>query len=84
MEIESDHIVQLIAGQATTAQAVRDLKDSVEKGFKFIHGEHQELEKTVGKVAARVGKVEKKVWYATSVGAALGYAASYFGFHIGK
>lgn len=77
MEISDDHIVQLIAGQATTAQAVSDLKSSVEKGFKFVVDEHKGLEK-------RVRGVEKKVWYSTGVGTALGMAAGWFGFHLGK
>jgi hypothetical protein len=63
MEISDDHIVALIQGQAATAQAVTDLKSSVEKGFTFIHNEHQELEKTVGKVSARSRprKARKKI-----------------------
>lgn len=77
MEIESDHIVQLIAGQAATAQAVQDLKGSVEKGFKFMTDQHSKLDD-------RVGSIEKRVWYQTGVGAALGVAAGWFGFHLGK
>jgi hypothetical protein len=77
MEISDNHIIKLIDGQARTAQALTDLKGTVEKGFKFIHGEHTELE-------GRVRKVEKKVWYATGAGAAVGYALSYLGIHLGK
>jgi hypothetical protein len=84
MEISDDHIVALIQGQAATAQAVTDLRGAVDKGFTFIHSEHQELEKTVGKVSARVGKVENKIWYHTGIGTALGVAAGWLGFHIGK
>lgn len=76
MEISDDHIVQLITGQAATAQAVTDLKSAVEKGFTFIHGEHKELE-------TRVSAVEKKVWYGSGVGAALGIAAGWLKGHSG-
>ena len=68
MEINDDHIVELIKGQAATAQAVLDLKGSVEKGFTFIHSEQKELE-------TRVGGVEKKVWYSFGVGSTLGIVA---------
>lgn len=84
MEIDDNHIVTLIQGQAATAQALTDLKGSVEKGFTFIHGEHSELEKTVGKISSRVGRVENKIWYHTGIGTALGVAAGWLGFHLGK
>jgi hypothetical protein len=77
MEISDNHIIKLIEGQSATAQALTDLKGTVERGFTFIHNEHTDLEK-------RVGKVEKKVWYATGAGAAVGYALSYLGIHLGK
>lgn len=76
MEISDDHIIELIKGQATTAQAVTDLKGSVEKGFKFIIDEH-------GKLDERVSAVEKKVWYGTGIGAALGIAAGWLKGHAG-
>jgi ElaB/YqjD/DUF883 family membrane-anchored ribosome-binding protein len=70
MEIKDDHIIELIKGQAETKQALTDLKGSVEKGFTFIHTEHTDLEK-------RVRGVEKKVWYSTGVGSAMGVALGF-------
>lgn len=72
MEIDNDHIIELIKGQATSTQAINDLKTSVEKGFTFLHGEHTKLDE-------RVSSVEKKVWSVSSLGALLGSIAGYFG-----
>lgn len=75
MEINDDHIIELIKGQAATTQAITDLKTSMERGFTFLSSSHEKLD-------ARVNGVEKKVWYGTGVGTTLGaiagFAASYF------
>ena len=65
MEINDDHIIELIKGQAATTQAVNDLKASMEKGFTFIRGEHEKLD-------TRVGSVETKVWYGVGAASVLG------------
>jgi hypothetical protein len=70
MEINDDHIIELIKGQAATTQAVQDLRTSMEKGFVFIKGEHDKLD-------TRVSGVEKKVWYSAGIGSGLGAAAGF-------
>jgi hypothetical protein len=77
MEINSDHIVELIQGQARIEQSVTDIKENMTKSLTFLHNEHEKLSK-------RVSKVEKRSWYATGLGAGIGAALSYFGIHIGR
>jgi hypothetical protein len=83
MEINDDHIIELIKGQSATTQAVNDLKSSMEKGFLFIRGEHDKLETRHSALEGRVGSVEKKVWYGSGAAAAVGFLAGIFGKHAG-
>ena len=80
MEISDDRILEmmndLVKGQASTTQAIDDLRHSVEKGFTFVQKEHETLED-------RVHGVERKVWYVSGAGATLGFLAGLFGKKIG-
>lgn len=71
MEISSDHIVELIQGQARIEQAVKDMKDSTTKGMTFLNEQHGKLDK-------RVAKVEKKVWFGAGAASIVGFVAGYF------
>jgi homoserine dehydrogenase len=77
MEINDDHIIELIKGQSATTQAVNDLKAAMEKGFIFIHGEHEKLETRHEKLEDRVSGTERKVWYSAGIGSGLGAAAGF-------
>ena len=69
MEISDDRILEmmnkLVEGQSSTKQSIVDLKESVEKGFTFFQGEHEDLED-------RVHGVEKKIWYGAGAASVLG------------
>jgi len=83
MEINSDHIIELIQCQSATTQALQDLKSSVEKGFSFVHGEHTKLEDRVGTLDKRLQGVEKKSVWVTGFGAAAGFFSGLFGHKLG-
>ena len=79
MDIDSDHIVALIQGQARIEQAVMDVKENMTKGMTFLHTQHQNFVDGEHKdLSKRVGKVERKVWYGTGAAAALGFIAGFF------
>lgn len=88
MELNNEQVVELIAGQARTEQAVldisrniSDLKQSLlggngQKGaIPFLYEKHEALDK-------RVTGVEKKIYAASVLGGLLGTIASFFGYHM--
>jgi hypothetical protein len=75
MEIKSDTIIDLVAGQGRIEQAIKDFKDRLDVALPALHIEHVELDN-------RVRKIEGRQWYitglGTAAGTALGYALSFF------
>jgi hypothetical protein len=69
MEIKDDHIIALIQGQASLNTSMADLKDTVNKGFTFLHEEHKDLEK-------RVHKTEQVAWYGSGIAGVLAVLAN--------
>ena len=72
MEISEQTIVELIKGQATTAQAILDLKSSIEKSIPYLVAQDE-------KNADKIRSVEHKVWYFGGAGTAVGYIIEHFG-----
>jgi hypothetical protein len=70
MEISESTLIKIVEGQAATAQAVIDLKDSFDKAIPILVNKHGELEKDVR-------KVEKKLWYFGGAGSVLGYLGTH-------
>jgi len=71
MEISENTVIDLIKGQATLAQAVKDQGDKIDKGLQFLYNEHRDLNN-------RVSKIEKKVWYTSgSLGLVGGVLVTY-------
>ena len=86
MELDSNQILlDLVKGQAQTQTMVKDMSDrlfgtSGQPGVLITM--HQEHKKDQDELATRITSVEKKVWYATGFGAAIGAVASLIGFKI--
>lgn len=73
MEVSEQTVIELVKGQATIAQEVRDLKDSFVKVVPYLDARDKELEKSIR-------SVERKVWYFGGAGTALGFIIEHFGF----
>lgn len=93
MELNTNELLlDLVRGQEHTQTMVKDMSDRLfgtggQPGILMtMHKEHKdEFQKLDGdreKLQNRVEGVEKKVWYATGFGAALGAIASFVGFKI--
>jgi hypothetical protein len=71
----SSILLDLVAGQARIEQSVIDIKDRFDKTIPYMANEHKELN-------TRVTGVEKKLWYfsgaGTAVGALVGTFATWF------
>jgi len=75
MEIETNVILQLVAGQSRTEQAVLDLGKRFDKVITVLAQQDKDLEK-------RVRSVENKQWYFGGAGTILGAILTYAGEHI--
>lgn len=71
MTISDDTIISLVKSQAEVAQAVRDMKDGLDKAIPFLIAKDTELERSVH-------GVEKKLWYFGGAGSMLGFIGSHF------
>jgi hypothetical protein len=63
MEISEQTLVELVKGQATVAQALTDLRLTIDS--------------TIPKLDKRIGRVEKKQYYLGGAGTAVGFLLSY-------
>lgn len=83
MEIDSNLVVQLIQGQSKTQQQITDLSqrllggDGQQGAIPYLANEHKEL-------GDRVDKVEKKMYWFSGAGTALGATAGYLAAWIKK
>jgi hypothetical protein len=75
MEIKSDVIIDLVAGQGRIEQALTDMGKRFDAALPYMNNQHLKL-------ADRVTKVENKQWYisglGTAIGAVIGYAVTWF------
>lgn len=69
MEVSEQTLVQLVNGQATTAQAVRDLKETIDKAIPVLVAEDK-------KNAKDIAIVRNRVYYFGGAGTVLGYFLS--------
>lgn len=77
MEIKSDTIIDLVAGQGRIEQAILDMGKRLDVALPALHKDTKELE-------VRVGKVENKQWYMAGVSTAIGTAIGTLGMWLKK
>ena len=72
VEISEQTVIELIKGQATVAQSVADLKNSLDKSIPYLVKKDEEN-------AAAIRSVEHKIWYFGGAGSVLGAVISHVG-----
>lgn len=70
MEISEQTIIQLVQGQATTTQALVDLKGSFDKAIPYLVKKDEENFKAIR-------GVERKIWYFGGAGSVLGFIGTH-------
>jgi len=69
MEISEQTLVDLVKGQATVAQALKDLTTTVGSALPALVEEDKRLER-------HITKVERKEWYMAGAGTVIGFLLS--------